>query len=81
MSEIAAIAVLEGAALIGAGVLYYLLYQDFTRREKDLLDRLMARNFSEYQLLTPAVKTPLRRRALSDAEMAAREKAARGVAA
>lgn len=37
----------------------------------DLLDRIMARSYGEYvAATTPAVNRPLRRRVLSDAEMA-----------
>lgn len=37
----------------------------------DLLDRIMARSYGEYVAsTTPAVNRPLRRRVLSDAEMA-----------
>lgn len=82
MNWLGLVATIEGTALLGAGLLYWRLYRDFTRAQKELLDRLMARNFSEYALLTPkAGGERLRRRALTDAEMAEREKGARGVGA
>lgn len=76
MNWLGLVASIEGVALIGAGVLYWFLYREFTNAQRDLLNRLMARGYSEYQMLTPkAGGEKLRRRSMSDAEMAEIENA------
>lgn len=79
MSVIAFIAFCEGVALIAACVVIYEMWREFHAERRELLDRLMARNFGEYAAVAPTVVKPTpRRRSMTDqveAELEARRRA------
>lgn len=81
MTTLHAIIATEALAVITMAVVIYQLWSEFTRVQRDLLNRLMARNLPEYEhsvqatgVITPK---PLRRRSMTDAmeaELEARRK-------
>lgn len=45
------VAIIEGIALLAVTVFALWLYQDFQQAQRDLLDRLMSRDWTEYRNL------------------------------
>lgn len=64
-------------AVIAQGAVICVLAWQLYRREAfmaDLLDRLMARNYTEYALVKPGAPPAPRKRVLSDEDLAKRER-------
>lgn len=77
---LAAVCILEALAIVVlVGALVY-LYREFTKAQRDLLNRLMARNLGEYTAVTPEVLPRRRTRTLNDEQAARREQERHGQA-
>lgn len=71
--------IFQSIVILGLGGIIYKLYLDFSKAQKELLDRLMSKSFTEYSVGQNVINRAPRRRSMTDsmeAEIEARKKLA-----